>query len=366
MIRRRSTNAGLPWRVYERYGKRVWRIWYQPLGDKRVTLFECMASDVTKGEARRKAKLRYQQLYAGSPEAHADDNLTFKRLGELYFDWQGSLPVNDDGKKAETTIAENLREFATLCGMFGSHPVDEIEAPDWFRYQDTRRKANAGPKANKELALASAIMEYGRLRGLLQVNTARIPRVPTRPLTRKVELAEIDAALSVARTMGPGATLQVLCARAAMLCIRRPTEIQSLRVAQVKDDGIEFVSGKRKSGSAERTAMIEFSPALRGTIDEALAIPRRVDICPYVFGTQDGTIYTKSGWGSNWRRIMAKCRKMIPGFQPFTLRDCRPAGITDKKARGDMDTLDGTMHADSRMVEQIYDRRRRRKSKPAA
>ncbi len=364
MIRRRTTNNGLPWRVYERFGKRVWRVYFQPLQGPRVTLFLCHANDVTRAEARKRGKLRYDQLYAGMPEA-TSELMTFKRLGDLYFDWQSALPENDDGKKADSTIDENRREFTRLCVDFGDTLADEIEAPDWFRYQDKRRKGGAGAKANKELALASAIMEWGRLRGVIGANTARIKRVKTKPLTRRVTLAEIDAVLPIARKMGPGATIQALCARTALLCLRRPEEIRRLRVSQIKDEGILFTAGKRKSGEAERKTIIEFSPALKATIDEALAVKRRVHISPYVFGTLSGGVYTKSGWGASWRRLMENCAKKIEGFESFTLRDCRPGGVTSKKERKDDDVQDATLHKDSRMIEQIYDRRKDRRAKPS-
>ncbi|MFT3816870.1 MAG: hypothetical protein QM750_04445 [Rubrivivax sp.] len=66
---------------------------------------------------------------------------------------------------------------------------------------------------------------------------------------------------------------------------------------------------------------------------------------------------------------MAQCaataaeRKLA--FQPFSLQDCRPKGVSDKIGRGDTDTLDATMHTSERMIRQVYDRRRTRVAKPA-
>jgi len=365
MIRQRATASTLPWRVYERYGARIWRIWYQPPTGQRVTLLTCFPGDMTRAQARAQAKLRYQQLYGATPEA-LPEALTFRKLGGLYFDWQRSLPEGDDERKADTTIEENEREFKTLAAVFGDMEPDAIEPHDWYTYQDKRREKGHGAKANKEIALASSILNYGMRRGLVERNTAKgTKRVKTRPRQRRVTLAEIDALLPIARAMGPGATLQVLCARAALLCLRRPGEILALRPADVTGDGILFTATKRKAGEIERRTLIEWSDALRETIAEAESIKRHVNISPLVFGNLSGERYTRSGWGANWRRLMRKAADKIHGFVPFTLQDCRPGGVTDKRERGDTDTQDATMHADVRMIDQVYDRRRTRRATPA-
>lgn len=365
MIRRRATNNGLPWRVYERYGARSWRIYYQPPTGPRVDLLRCFPGDMTRADARAKAKLRYQQLYGHTPEA-LPEVLTFRRLAERYFDWQESLPETDDQRKAASTLAENRREVTTLNKVFGDMEPDAILPSDWYTYQDARRKKGHGAKANKEISLASAILEYGRARGLLTTNTAKgTKRVKTRPRQRRVLIAELDALMPIAREIGPAATIQVLCARTALLCLRRPGEILALRPSDIIEDGIRFTAGKRKAGEMERETIIGWSAELRSTIDEALAVPRRVDISPLVFGNLTGGRYTKSGWGANWRRLMARAATKIEGFEPFTLQDCRPGGVTAKRERGDTDTQDATLHADVRMIDQVYDRRKTRRATPA-
>lgn len=154
-------------------------------------------------------------------------------------------------------------------------------------------------------------------------------------------------------------------ARAALLCVRRPSEILALRPGDITDEGIYFAATKRKAGEAERRTLISWSDELRSTVAEAQAIERRVDISPLVFGNLTGGRYTKSGWGANWRRLMQRAAELITGFEPFTLQDCRPGGVTAKRERGDTDTQDATMHADVRMIDQVYDRRKTRRATPA-
>lgn len=66
---------------------------------------------------------------------------------------------------------------------------------------------------------------------------------------------------------------------------------------------------------------------------------------------------------------MTKCKEVAAerklAFEPFSLQDCRPKGVSDKMARGDQDVVDATMHSREQMVRQVYDRRRVRVAKPA-
>ena len=52
-------------------------------------------------------------------------------------------------------------------------------------------------------------------------------------------------------------------------------------------------------------------------------------------------------------------------FQPFSLQDCRPKGVSDKLAQGDLDVMGATLHPSERMVRQVYDRRKVRVATPA-
>ncbi|WP_213764151.1 hypothetical protein [Caballeronia sp. dw_19] len=48
-------------------------------------------------------------------------------------------------------------------------------------------------------------------------------------------------------------------------------------------------------------------------------------------------------------------------FERFTLADMRPTAVTDRQEEGDEQITDATGHADKRMVNKVYDRRRKRK-----
>ena len=117
--------------------------------------------------------------------------------------------------------------------------------------------------------------------------------------------------------------------------------------------------------------LIEWSPELRATIDEAIAIKRNsVAGTMFVFGNMRGQLYTKGGWKAMLDDLMRECEKAAAerrtGFVKFSLQDCRPKGVSDKLECGDTDTLDATLHSNAKMIETIYDRRKSRKATPAA
>lgn len=45
-------------------------------------------------------------------------------------------------------------------------------------------------------------------------------------------------------------------------------------------------------------------------------------------------------------------------FARFTLKDMRPAAVTDRVGGGDKDITNATGHSSDRMVRQVYDRRK--------
>lgn len=363
MIRRRTTPDGLPFRVYCRVGKRITTWWYAHRDGTRTTL--ATAPTVNKeavARGRQEAIKRGAELN-GAPPAEG----TLSGLIDAYFKWQEALPRDDERRKAASTLAENRREAARLRAVFGAMSPDGILAEHLYQYQDVRAEAGAGPKANKEIALLSAVLEYGRRRGFVQVNVARgIKRIPVRPLDRRVTWAELELVHQVALTLGPSAEVCALAAKAAWLTLRRPPEILGLTRPQVTETGLVFVAAKRKAGQAERRVTIEWSDELRSVVAAALAVKRQKVAGTWLpFGNLAGQRFTKSGWGTNWRRLLDAVKAEHPGFEHFALRDCRPGGVTEKQERGDRDTLDATAHADARMIAQVYDRRRTRKATPA-
>lgn len=201
-----------------------------------------------------------------------------------------------------------------------------------YKYLDLRAAAGAPAKANKEVALLSAVLEFVRRKGELELNPCReIKYNKTRPDTR-------------------------------YLTVSRPDEMRQAMRQSITTDGMEMLVGKRKKGRAPRFKLIEWSTDLRAIIEEALMLQRTKSL--YVFGNSDGQPYTTSGWNTNLRRLMEHTQKKaekdgIP-FTRSTLKDMRPAAVTDRDKSGEETITNATGHSNDRMVKQVYDRRKKK------
>lgn len=367
MIRRREKPDGLPYRVYERRGVRIYSIGYKGDGGVWAFRLQCPADDTVQiAQLRRDAIKRAAELGEGLP---ADG--TFGALADAWVQWQEKLPAGAPGKRADTTLAENKREVAALKRTYGQILLTELVKSDAYVHLDACAQVGRAEKGNKEISLARTILERAVRAGRISANPFDgVQKLQTVKRDRLVTDTELALAVEVGRAMGGPQHIVALALRTAWLCVRRSVEVRALTRDQIAEAGIVWTAAKRQRGEAIKTALIEWSPALRATIDEALAIKRnKLAGAWYLFGNLDGQKYTKGGWKATLARLMTRCTEVAKerklAFQPFSLQDCRPKGVTDKMARGDRDVTDATMHSSDRMVRQVYDRRRVRVAKPA-
>jgi hypothetical protein len=375
VIRRRDRPDGLPFRVYERRGKLRYSIGYKnPNGSWEFRLQCDMTDTVRIHELRGEAIGRCAALRLGKP---SDDS--FQSLCDAWFLFQDRLPAQAIQKRADSTLKENKREAAMLCKAWGTWRVADIKKGDAYDYLDAcllaRDKCGQprprAEKGNKEIALGRVILEYAvRTRRIESNPFAGVEKLATQKTDRYVTDSELALAVDVGRRMGGPQHIVALALKTAFLCVRRSVEVRALTRSQIREDGVEWQAAKRQRGESLKVGLIEWSPELRATMDEALAIERReVADTWYVFGNLNGQRYTKGGWKATLAKLMGECLKEAKerkvAFKKFSLQDCRPKGVSDKMARGDRDVVDATMHSSERMVRQVYDRRRVRIAKPA-
>jgi len=83
-----------------------------------------------------------------------------------------------------------------------------------------------------------------------------------------------------------------------------------------------------------------------------------------MFSATAAASYTTSGGNTNLRRLMVHAEKKTKAegieFAPFTLKDMRPAAVTDRVEAGDENITNATRHSSDRMVRQVYDRRKKK------
>ncbi len=361
MTRRRNKPDGLPFRLYRIEGTNRISFFYKNTdGTRAFTYSAPKARQDLIAQARRRAVEEAEQLNGDAPQAGS-----VSRLIDRYFTWQDDMPRDSERRKAESTLTENKRERKWLDKFFGNMAPATVAVHHIYQYLDGRGKT-APAKANKEIALLSAVFEYGRRLGELRENVCRgIEYNPTRPKTKLVSEADVELAMREARERGGSYLRMALGFQVAYLAVCRPDELRQLHRSAKRPDGLEIPVGKRRRGQAQKSKLVEWTPALKSAVDEALAL--QVTSSMYLFGNTAGQPYTRSGWSSNWRRLMSYCelraKKEGRPFTRFALNDMRPTAVTDRMEAGDTNIVDAGGWADTKMPNKVYDRRRERRVK---
>src|SRR6185437_14390778 len=178
MIGRRESPDGLPFRLYERKGKFKYSIGYKLPGGAWDFRLSAPAGDAELvAKIREEAIVRANVLNGMVAKAN-----TISALIDDYFAWQEGLPLDSEDRKADSTLKENKQERKWLDKVFGAMPPATIKASHVYAFLKGRAKKGAPAKANKEIALLSAILEFGRTEGKLESNQCRgIKYNKTRP-----------------------------------------------------------------------------------------------------------------------------------------------------------------------------------------
>ena len=364
MSRPRVNSAGLPHYVYERRGKLRYSVGYKAANGLWLFKYSCLISN-----AREIKELRGRAIEeAGALLRDAPLLRTISELMDAWLAWQREdLAPSSLDRRAETTLAENAREIEVLKRAFGHIPIHELTKTHGYEFLDACAQAGRPAKSNKEIALLRLILEWSIRKGLLTSNPLDgVRKNRIRSAKRYVSDDEIQLALDVGRKQGGSQLVVALGLMTAWLCVKRSVEVRRLKLSMLSDRGIVWQDGKDSSKAA---VLIEWSEALREMMEEALLI-RKISQHPdlYIFGNQKGHQYTKGGWKAVLHDLMLACKveaeKRSMAFEAFSLQDCRPKGVSDKLASGQLDTIDATGHTSDRMIRQTYDRRPVKVAKP--
>jgi integrase len=369
MSGRRKVADGLPYRVFQRVGVRIYSIGYMLPSGKWAYRYSCPVTDA--GEV---ARIRAKAIADSTTITPAGAELPvggFSGLIDAWLSWQASLPMNDTRKRAQSTIDGNRPEAKNLRRAWGHFEPHEITRTMGYDYLDAcltakDPKGNPRPrplKGNKEMSLAHLILEYGIRLKMLEANPlTNLTRNKIKKVKRLVLPHELALAVEMGRKIGGPQYVVAMGLQTAYLCVRRSVEVRAITRDAITEPGILWRDGKDK---AKPAILIEWTPELRATIEETLKIKRnKVAGTMYLFGNMQGQKYTKGGWKSSLDDLMFPCveeaaKRGIP-FHRFSLQDCRPMAVTDKLTRGDKDTTESTGHTSDKMVATVYDRRPQR------
>lgn len=362
-MNKRRKPSGLPYRVYERYGSRTYSIGYKQTNGKWAFRYSCPIQEKSTIISLRSKAISQTGLLLN----HVTPVGGTQELIESWFKWQHSLPLKNLSRRAESTLKENKRESLNLISVFGHMNPNDIEKSDAYKYLDECVKANRPSKGNKEISLLQAIFEYGiRINRVSENPFNDVRKNKTAAVKRYVTDVEIDLAIEMGRKAGGSRHIVALALKTAWLCLRRSAEVRSIQNTAITQAGLIWHDGKNKT---KPPILMTWTPKLKNTIDEVIAIKRNnASGTQFLFGNLRGNQYTKGGWKSILVDLMADCvaeaEKRSISFQPFSLQDCRPKGVSDKLDSGQTDTQDATGHTSERMIRAVYDRRQLKKATP--
>lgn len=361
MTRQRDKPDGLPYRVYERKGLRIYSIGYKLPSGKWAFRYSCAADDRNQIAVLR-ANAITESALLGQQVASAGGT---RDLIVAWFAHQDSLPLGDPNRRADSTLTENRREAANLSKAFGHMDPAEITKTDGYAYLDACATAKRPAKGNKEMALMHLILEFGVRIGRISSNAMQgLRKLKIRTVKRYVTDVELDLAIEIGRAKGGPRHIVAMALKTAYLCSRRSVEVRAIQRNAMTAEGVVWLDGKNKE---KPPVLIEWTPELRQTVDEALQIKRNnVAGAIFIFGNMKGQQYTKGGWKSVLDDLMFDCvaeaqKRNIP-FKRFSLQECRPKGATDKLTAGHTDAKDALGHTTDRLLGQVYDRRQMKKA----
>lgn len=263
--------------------------------------------------------------------------------------------------KAPKTQKDNLAGIKRLKEVFGNTPIRDFKPIFAYQYRDRRGK-QAPTAANRELEVLShaftKAIEWG-YREDHPMTENKYRKLPTKPRTRYVEDWEIVEALSLQSRHKKGSVHMVNAyIKTKLLTGQRRGDLLRLKTSDLKEDGIH-ITPQKTAKSTGKQIIIEWTPALRRAINEALTA-RPVHISPWVFCTRRGKCYiaadgTASSWDSLWQRFMERVLKETKVKIRFTEHDLRAKCASDAQTLEHAQAL--LVHADSSTTKRIYRRR---------
>lgn len=345
MPRKRKNGAGLPKRVYEKHGA-YYFVPREPMLDprdpaskeKRSWLLLCRVDEGDAAMYTALGKLLDEKrLVSGSmPAACADFKAS--KLGE----YTGEV---------KEAYERYLDVIATVFQDFHAAQVTTKDCADFLRAK-YKGKANT---ARKIAALLGKLFRFiiGEL-GLRQDNpidqldlgaykTQRRTKLPTHEQIAAIRAGGMestpreDTGAVYATASGP---MFACIIDMSYLLWARAIDIRMLKEVQIiknvvdgimRDTHIRIKPSKTEKSSGKMVD-IAVTPQIAAVIERARAIKRDYEvISPFLFATQEGGAYSKSGLSSMWRR--AKARAGIT--DDVTFKDIRALGATDAAKAGE-------------------------------
>jgi integrase len=214
--------------------------------------------------------------------------------------------------KAERTQKDNRQEVRFLRSFFGDMELTSVTTAHVARYVATR---TAKTRSNREVALLSHAFNKAILWGLVERNPCAVPGIRNSEKARDryvtdEEITEFKKECPSWLKLYIELKLLLGLRQQDMLLLQYPSQSKTLNVVPLKTQN-----------STRVKLAISLTPELQTLLS---LFPNDSG---YLFKTRSGTTYTSSGFGSTWKRAMAKY--VSNGNQRFHEHDLRGKVATE-------------------------------------
>lgn len=332
MNRQRKTNRGLPRRVYIKFNAYYYvapeKIRDPKTKELKTWIQLCRVEEGEVTMLNRLAELLGSKAHVEGTVPHLCAEFKAHKLGKY------TKQTQDQYSQYLDVIAEEFEAFQVT-------EVTTKEFADFLR----EKFADKPNTARKYGALASKLFRYAVSGlGLRQDNpidqldlgdfeTERRTVLLTHDQVQRIRAAGMyskprkDTGQQIPTASGP---MFACIIDMAYLLWARALDIRTMKESQIDGGYIRLQPSKTKKSSG-KVVDIEITPAIQRVIDRARVIKKKYEvISPYLFPTQKGTPYAKTGLISMWDR--AKERAGIT--DDVTFKDLRSLGATDAARAG--------------------------------
>ena len=241
----------------------------------------------------------------------------------------------DFGSKMPT--AENIEYQLKFLRAGFSHMIpDEIVPADVYDYMEERPRI----AANREKTTLSSVFKYAIKKRIASDNPCRlVSKNKERPRGRHVEEWERQVVYDLA---SPGM-------KGAMDIVKeigpRRGNVISIKLTDLNNEGVRMTLSK---GGKE--VVFVWTPALREIVQRLKSFPYPVRSM-FLVCNQSGQRYTKSGFYSEWRRLVKRAIRLGKLKEPFWFHDLRAKTASESENASEL-----LAHSDPRVTSKHYDR----------
>ncbi len=250
------------------------------------------------------------------------------------------------GKETQVTYANYLDVIAADFEDFSVKQVRTKDFADFLRnnYKDTPNTAQ------KITALATklfgyAISELGLREDnpITQVENYDYETFRREFLPTHAQIAAIRHAGMFSKPRSDNGKVHPTASGEMFACIidmtyllwARAIDMRMLKASQIDNGIIRIQSSKTKKTSGQAVDIV-ITPQIQAVIERSNEVKKRYGVkSEYLFPSQTGTPYTKSGFTSMWERARERAAVDDPSLMQVQFRDLRARGATDARKAGE-------------------------------